>query len=281
MRTPATVVGFNWATLGSLSFIAEWRVKPREQLSRQTARRLALGEDGTRARFAGELLCVPAAGGGRRGTRSRRWGWCDTGTVVPRLYYMPRTRSSRVLWVLAEIGAPYELAKLAPQERGSADHLARHPLGRVPALELDDGTVMFESAAICLQLADLHPDAGLIPPLGSSERALVYQWVLFAVTELEAPLFRWIRDAAQESTDQSAGERFAQAAAVLEEALSDGACLIGGRFSVADVLCASVLGGAQSRGLLEEWPGLQAYVERAEARPAFATAAAISNQPRS
>lgn len=194
---------------------------------------------------------------------------------------MPRTRSSRVLWLLAEIGAPYELAKLAPEERGSADHLARHPLGRVPALELDDGTVMFESAAICLQLGDLHPDAGLIPPAGSSERALVYQWSLFAMTELEAPLFRWIRDAAQESTDQSAHERFVQAATALEKALHGREWLVGGKFSVADVLCASVLGGAHSRGLLEDWPGLQAYVERAEARPAFVSAAAISNQPRS
>jgi glutathione S-transferase len=210
----------------------------------------------------------------------RREGQCDTGTIVPRLYYMPRTRSSRVLWLLAEIGAPYELTKLAPAERRSADHVARHPLGRVPALELDDGTVMFESAAICLQLADLHPDAGLIPPLGSSKRALVYQWSLFAMTELETPLFRWIRDAAQESTDQSAHERFAQASGALETALLDREWLVGGHFSVADVLCASVLGGAHSRGLLEEWPGLRAYVERAEARPAFVAAAAISNQPR-
>ena len=132
-----------------------------------------------------------------------------------RLYYMPRTRSSRVLWLLAEVGAPYELAKLAPEERKSAEHLARHPLGRVPALELDDGTVMFESAAICLQLADLHPDAGLIAPLGSSERALVYQWVLFAMTELEAPLFRWIREVARGPADTPSRERFAQAAAAL------------------------------------------------------------------
>ena len=100
--------------------------------------------------------------------RGRVAARCDTGPAMPRLYYMPRTRSSRVLWLLAEIGAPYELTKLAPEERSSVDHLARHPLGRVPALELDDGTVMFESAAICLQLADLHPDAGLIPPLGSA-----------------------------------------------------------------------------------------------------------------
>jgi glutathione S-transferase len=194
---------------------------------------------------------------------------------------MPRTRSSRVLWLLAEIGAPYDLTKLAPEERRSAEHLARNPLGRVPVLELDDGTVMFESAAICLQLADLYPDAGLIAPPGSAERALVYQWVLFAVTELEAPLFRWIREADENLADSPSRQRFAHAAAALQATLDGRDWLLGDRFSVADVMCASVLGGAHARGLLTEWPGLQAYVERGEARPPFVAAAAISNQPRS
>jgi glutathione S-transferase len=200
---------------------------------------------------------------------------------VPRLYYMPRTRSSRVLWLLAEIGAPCELIKLAPQDRKSDEHLARHPLGRVPALELDDGTVVFESAAICLYLADLHPDSGLIPPIGSPDRALVYQWVLFGMTELEAPLFRWLREAAADSADSPSRGRFAEAAAALETALQGRDWMLGDRFTVGDVICASVLGSAHSRGLLGEWPGLQAYVERAEARPAFLEASKVSDQPRS
>jgi glutathione S-transferase len=199
---------------------------------------------------------------------------------VLRLYYMPRTRSSRVLWLLAETDAPCELVKLAPEERRSAEHLARHPLGRVPALELDDGTVMFESAAICLQLADLHPEADLGAPLGSPERALIYQWVLFAMTELEAPLYRWIREAAENSANPPSRERFAEAAAALQTALDGRDWLLGDRFSVADVMCASVLGGAHSRRLLTEWPVLEAYVERGELRPAFIQAAEISNQPR-
>jgi len=199
---------------------------------------------------------------------------------MPRLYYMPRTRSARVLWLLEEIGAPYELTKLAPAERRGGEHLARHPLGRVPALELDDGTVMFESAAICLQLADLNPQAGLIAPLGSAERALAYQWVLFAMTELEAPLYRWIREVAAGTADASSSERFEQAAAAIETALEDRDWLTADRFSVADVLCVSVLGSAHSRELLGPWPGLAAYVERGEARPAFIAAAELSNQPR-
>jgi glutathione S-transferase len=197
-----------------------------------------------------------------------------------RLYYMPRTRSSRVLWMLEEIGAPYELTQVAGAERRSPAHLDRHPLGRVPALELEDGTVMFESAAICLQLADLHPEAGLAAPLGSPERARVYQWVLFAMTELEGPLFRWLAELREGGAGSPARQRFADAATALQAALEGRDWVVGDRFTAADVLCASILSGAQSRELLEPWPGLRGYVARAEARPAYARAAAIFDRPR-
>jgi glutathione S-transferase len=202
-------------------------------------------------------------------------------TAPSRLFYMPRTRSSRVLWLLEEIGEPYELTEIAGAQRRSAEHVRRHPLGRVPALELGDGTTMFESAAICLQLADLDPAAGLIGPLGSADRARVYQWVLFAVAELEAPLFRWIRELGEGTTESPAHDRFADAAAALESALGDHDWLLGSHFTVADVMCASVLEGAASRELLGPWPGLEAYVQRSESRPAYAKAAAISDRPRS
>ena len=198
----------------------------------------------------------------------------------PRLYYMPRTRSSRVLWLLEEIGAPYELTEIRGAERRSEEHLRRHPLGRVPALELGDGTTMFESAAICLQLADLNPDAGLIGPVGSPERGLVYQWVVFAVSELEGPLFRWIRDLGEGVVDSPAHDRFTGAAAAIGSALAERDWLVDDRFSVADVMCASVLQGANARELLRAWPRLEAYVQRGEARPAYTRATAISDRPR-
>ena len=201
-------------------------------------------------------------------------------TPAPRLYYMPRTRSIRVLWMLEEIGKPYDLTQIAGAERRSAAHLRRHPLGRVPALELGDGTTMFESAAICLQLADMNLAAGLIPPPGSSERALVYQWVVFAVAELEAPLFRWIRELGEGTTESPARDRFTAAAGAMESALDARDWLLGAKFTVADVMCASVLQGAHSRELLRPWPHLEAYVQRSESRPAYARAAAISDRPR-
>jgi len=200
--------------------------------------------------------------------------------IPPRLYYMPRTRSSRVLWLLEEIGAPYDLTEIKGSQRRSVEHLARHPLGRVPALQLDDGTTMFESAAICLQLADLNPGIGLVGPVGSTARGLVYQWVAFAVSELEGPLFRWIAELGEGLKDSPARQRFAEAAAAMQWLLTEHEWLVEDRFSVADVMCASVLQGANARGLLEPWPALEAYVQRAEARPAFARAAVISNRPR-
>jgi glutathione S-transferase len=196
---------------------------------------------------------------------------------LPRIYYMPRTRSVRVLWALHELGAPFSETRLAPEDRRSDAHLTRHPLGRVPALELADGTIMFESAAILLALADEHPDAGLSGPLRSSRRALVYQWLIFGMTELEGPLYRFTADvrAGTESAAQGRdAQRFNDAATALAAALGDSEWLVDDRFSVADIVCVGVLGSAESRGALEPWPALRAYVARGEARPAYRAAVA-------
>ena len=109
----------------------------------------------------------------------------------------------------------------------------------------------------------------------------MYQWVVFAVSELEGPLFRWIRDLREGVIDSPAHDRFADAAAAMQSVLAEHDWLVDDRFSVADVMCASVLQGANARGLLEPWPALEAYVQRGEARPAFARAGAISDRPRS
>ena len=103
-----------------------------------------------------------------------------------RLYHREKAgRPARVRWALEEIGAPYEYVVMTAEEAASDPHRARHPLGRVPAIETDEGS-QFESTAICLQLADMFPEANLIPPPGTFERGEVYTWSIFAMTELEA-----------------------------------------------------------------------------------------------
>jgi len=178
-----------------------------------------------------------------------------------RLYHVPGTRSTRVLWLLEETGAPYDLTVLAREDRQTDEHRARHPLGRVPVIEEDGGHVI-ESAAIALHVADAHSAAGLIGPLGSHERALAYQWVVFAMTELEPRVVEKQRDPDVDP------ERFRAAAQVVEDALDGHEYLVGDRFGVADVVLGAVLIYAKRFDLTDGFPRLEAYVERLEERPA-------------
>ncbi len=177
-------------------------------------------------------------------------------------------RPIRVAWMLEELGEPYELTTMTREEGKGAEHLARHPLGRVPVLDDGEGP-LFESAAICLHLADMHPEAELIPPVGRHARALVYQWTCFAPAELEPPL---IEAAVQAQSDPEraakALARFQAGAGAVSAALGASDYLLGERFTVADVLVGSTLGFTRRTGheLAQE---LSRYVERLMERPAY------------
>jgi glutathione S-transferase len=177
-------------------------------------------------------------------------------------------RPIRVAWMLEELGEPYELTTMTWEEGKGAEHLARHPLGRVPVLEDSEGP-LFESVAICLHLADMHPEAGLIPPPGTHERALVYQWSCFAPAELEPPL---IEAAIQAERDPEraakALARFEAGTGALSSALDGKDYLVGERFTVADVLIGTTVGFTKRTG--HELPAdLQEYCERLTERPAY------------
>jgi glutathione S-transferase len=192
-----------------------------------------------------------------------------------RLYHTPGSRSSRVLWTLEEIGQPYDLTTLTWEQRRGEDHRRRHPLGRVPVLELDDGTMIFESAAICLQLADLHPDAGLIPTLASAARAKVYQWTLFAMTEAEPVVFGWSRARRRGEDETSHAEAFDPIGTAIRLSLAAHPWIAGRSFTIADILLASMLSNLVQRGFLEDNDPIGHYVQRATNRPAHLRANAI------
>jgi glutathione S-transferase len=97
------------------------------------------------------------------------------------LYGMPGTRAGRVRWVLEELGLPYREVTLdrAKGEHRRPEYLGINPLGRVPAL-VDGDFVLTETAAICLHLAEQHPERGLAPRPGTPERARMNQWLFLA-----------------------------------------------------------------------------------------------------
>jgi glutathione S-transferase len=197
--------------------------------------------------------------------------------MTMRVFHRPTSRSHRVVWMLEELGADYEVTLFTRADALTDEHRERHPLGRVPVLETD-GRFVFESAALCMHLADCHPDAGLIPPPGSYERACVYQWALFAMTEIEPGLIGFIHGGDDEERREAGRQAFRAATAVLEDVLEGHDYLVGDRFSVADVVAGSVAGdGGGPRGLLEGFPNVTAWDARLRARPARVRTDAIGS----
>jgi len=101
-----------------------------------------------------------------------------------KLFGQTRSRASRSLWMLEEIGIPYEHMPVQPYtESRSAEYLHINPNGHIPSLE-DDGFVLWESLAINMYLAETYAGAPLWPA-GAKDHALVYQWSLWAANEIE------------------------------------------------------------------------------------------------
>jgi glutathione S-transferase len=192
-----------------------------------------------------------------------------------KLYGFGPARSARPLWVLRELGVPFEYVEvdLSRGEHRQPAFLAVNPYGRVPALQ-DGDLVMRESVAICLYLAERHPGAGLLPAPGTAARARHDQTLLFTVAELDAPLWRarlhrllYPEERRIEAEIANAEADFCAAAAVLEDELGPGPHLLGARFSVADIVLAHTLHWATWTDMLAGFPRLQAYLATQITRP--------------
>jgi glutathione S-transferase len=155
-----------------------------------------------------------------------------------------------------------------------------HPHGAVPAL-VDGDLKMFESAAICMYLADKYPDKGLAPKVATPARAAYYQWMVYSMATLEPPIIQIFMNTVMLPEEQrsakaveEAKKTFSTIADVLDQALAGKSFLLGEQFSAADVMIGSTLGWAQFMGVLEGHPTLQAYAARLSERPAFKRAQA-------
>jgi glutathione S-transferase len=193
---------------------------------------------------------------------------------APRLYTAPQTRGSRPQWVLEELGIPYELVRVDQATDGEKRRYRElHPLLRVPALEHGD-LALFESAALCLYIADLDREHRLLPEVGTPERAHVTKWIFFLMTELEAPLDLFAFHAADLPEEERvaaivpwAQARFHAAAKVLEKELARSPFVAGDRLSVADIILACMMSWATRRALLDAYPNIRAHLTRMLDRP--------------
>ncbi len=192
-----------------------------------------------------------------------------------RLYWAPRTRSSRVLWMLEESGAPYErvLVDLPNGGQRSPAYHAVNPMEKVPALECD-GAHVAESGAIIAFLADNFPQAGLAPPIGDVSRGRYLQWLFFSPLVEMAITQKFANVQMPEST--AGWGSFDKVFNVLSEVLSASPYMLGEKFSAADVMIGSDLHFViDVFKMLPPRPEFSAYLERCHSRPAFLRAQKI------
>jgi glutathione S-transferase len=198
-----------------------------------------------------------------------------------KLYFAPRTRSVRILWLLEELGLPYALEHVEFRRTANKFFVQQTPTGKLPTIE-DGDVVMFESGAISEYILERYGNGRLAPPVGSPLRAEFLQWMHFADATLFTPfgVLVWLtlyRDDAAEHPRliEEGRERAAVGLEFLEKRLGDRTWLLGDEFSAADVMMGFTLVAGSMLGVLDDrFPKLNAYMGRLQARPAFQKALA-------
>jgi glutathione S-transferase len=192
-----------------------------------------------------------------------------------KLYGFGPTRSLRALWGLKELDADFEFVpvNLLAGEHKHPDFLCLNPAGKVPVL-VDGDLIIPESAAIVLYLADKYREKGLLPA-DLRQRAQAYRWIMFAVTELEQPLWRISKHTALYPEDKRlqadialAREEFLAMAAVLDSHLEGRRFIVGDSITAADCITAYLIDWANELQLIDNFAQLRDYLERMYARPA-------------
>ncbi|SMF21820.1 glutathione S-transferase [Tistlia consotensis] len=192
-----------------------------------------------------------------------------------KLYWWPKTRAQRAIWMIEETGADYELLPLDiddPVARADPAFRAVSPLGKLPAL-LYDGGGLADSAAIGLWLADRFPEAGLAPAVEDPRRGRYLWWMVFTTGVIEPAVAEKLGGWPASPRRNGWGDYDSMLGA-LEQGLAQGPWLLGERFTMADVMIGSTLHFFRQFGILPENPLLHAYADRCVARPAFQRALA-------
>lgn len=188
-----------------------------------------------------------------------------------KLYYSPGACSMAPHIVLNELGLPYKAVQVDTKTHtlveSGADYYAINPKGYVPAIELDDGSLLTEVASILQYLADLKPEAGLLAAPGSMERVHTVEWLTFISSELHKGFSPLWNPAMPEAAKALFLGKLKSRFTLLEKHLAAHAFLMGEKFTVADAYAYTILNWSAFLKLdMSPWPAVQAYMKRVAAR---------------
>jgi glutathione S-transferase len=194
------------------------------------------------------------------------------------LYYSPGTASFCVHWMLIELGEPHELVKIDIEagEHRKPEYLKLNPGGVVPTLVVDE-VPLGEAAALCMILAERHPQAGFAPAIGHAQRGAYISWLFFLSNTLQTAYHDWFYPdqpaghAGVESVKASARVRVEACLGRVDRQIANsGAYLLGDRVTAADFVTTMLM--RWSRNMPKpatDWPAIAGYVKRMKARPSF------------
>ena len=197
------------------------------------------------------------------------------------LYTNPMSRGRIARWMMEEAGLPYEgrIVAYGPEMKGAA-YRAINPMGKVPAL-VHGGTVVTEIAAICTYMAEIAPDAGLIPAAGTPARGTFYRWMFFAAGVVDPAITAAALglDTSEPGLHTRAGWGSVETVAdTLEGLLADGRpYLLGETFGAVDICLGSQIAWGLQFGTLPARPGFADYAARITARDAARRASEIDD----
>jgi len=186
------------------------------------------------------------------------------------LYHASPSRSSIVLWMLEELGEPYDikLLKLSAGDNMKPDYLAINPMGKVPALKHVD-TVITEVAAICTYLADEFPQKKLNVPVGTPRRGVYLKWLFFGPGCIEPAMIDRAAPRKEEARRGMLGYGdFDTTMNTVAKAVERGPWIMGEQFTAADVVIGSNIRWGTMFKLIPERKEFTDYAARIAARPA-------------
>ena len=186
------------------------------------------------------------------------------------LYHASPSRSSIVLWMLEELGQPYDvkLVTLSAGDNMKPDYLAINPMGKVPALKHGD-TVITEAAAICTYLADEFPGAKLNIPVGTPRRGIYLKWLFFGPSCIEPAVIDRAAPRKEEARRGMLGYGdFDSVMNVVAQAVAKGPWLMGEQFTAADVIIGAQIRWGMMFKMIPPRQEFLDYAARIAARPA-------------
>jgi glutathione S-transferase len=194
------------------------------------------------------------------------------------LYWSPGSASLCVHWMLIELGAQHELVKIDIDagEQRKPEYLKINPRGVVPTLVVE-GVPLGEAAALCMILAERHPQSAFAPPAGNPQRAPYISWMFYLSNTLQTAYRDWFypdEPAGQDAVDAVKANARKRIEACFDridgQISSGGPYLIGDRVGAADFVLTMLM--RWSRNMPKpatEWKAIADYVKRMKARPSF------------